>query len=128
MIKKRSRVLPMEVTHHSGCIRKRQCIVVNQDHSAKSERLMRNYMKNQYQHSSASCKAEVEMGRAHRSENRWTLGFQGIGVATPNEVNRRHQTNRWEPLETSGLIRRLRIIEWAMERAMLGVSLCVDQK
>ncbi|CAH2233741.1 jg20363 [Pararge aegeria aegeria] len=29
-------------------------------------------------HSSASCKAEVEMGGAHSSENRWTLGFQGV--------------------------------------------------
>ncbi|CAH2256716.1 jg10949 [Pararge aegeria aegeria] len=29
--------------------------------------------------SSASCKAEVEMGGAHSSENRWTLGLIGAG-------------------------------------------------
>ncbi|CAH2265472.1 jg10057 [Pararge aegeria aegeria] len=46
---------------------------------------------------------------ARRTE--WTLGFQGVGMATPhktqcwsapNKVDRRHQTSRWEPLETSG--------------------------
>ncbi|CAH2242308.1 jg25222 [Pararge aegeria aegeria] len=34
--------------------------------------------------SSASRKAVVEMGGAHSSENRWTLGFQGAGMATPH--------------------------------------------
>ncbi|CAH2269984.1 jg9726 [Pararge aegeria aegeria] len=52
------------------------------------------------------------MDGAHSSENRWTLGFQGAGMATPyrlmqlwstpNEVDRRHQASRWEPLATSG--------------------------
>ncbi|CAH2217499.1 jg19505, partial [Pararge aegeria aegeria] len=37
-----------------------------------------------YRHSSASCLAEVEMGGAHSSENRWALGFQGVGMATPH--------------------------------------------
>ncbi|CAH2210380.1 jg17405 [Pararge aegeria aegeria] len=27
------------------------------------------------------------MGGAHNSENQWTLGFQGIGMATPAQVN-----------------------------------------
>ncbi|CAH2210503.1 jg8969 [Pararge aegeria aegeria] len=34
----------------------------------------------------ASFKAEVEMGGAHSSENRWTLGFQGVGMATPHRL------------------------------------------
>ncbi|CAH2209441.1 jg23259 [Pararge aegeria aegeria] len=56
-------------------------------------------------------RVKLKMGGAHCLENRWTLGFQGAGMATPhrktqrwlarNEVNSRHQS-RWEPLETNG--------------------------
>ncbi|CAH2245121.1 jg11765 [Pararge aegeria aegeria] len=59
------------------------------------------------------------MGGAHSSENRWTLGFQG-GRATPrrkaqrwsslDHVDRRHQTGRGEPLDTSGPE------SWSLER------------
>ncbi|CAH2236949.1 jg23397 [Pararge aegeria aegeria] len=36
--------------------------------------------------SSTSRKIEVAMYGAHSSENRWTLGFQGVGVTTPHRV------------------------------------------
>ncbi|CAH2269199.1 jg1722 [Pararge aegeria aegeria] len=38
-----------------------------------------------YRHRSASRKAEVGMGGAHSSENRWMLGFRGAGMATPHK-------------------------------------------
>ncbi|CAH2265724.1 jg4973 [Pararge aegeria aegeria] len=54
------------------------------------------------------------MGEAHNSENRFALGFQGAGMPTPhwqtqrwsapNEVDRRHSTSRWKPLETSSAV------------------------
>ncbi|CAH2267021.1 jg6720 [Pararge aegeria aegeria] len=60
------------------------------------------------------------MGGAHSSENRWTLGFQGVGVATPHrlthcwstpiQVDTRHQASRGEPLDISG------IESWSLER------------
>ncbi|CAH2233760.1 jg3622 [Pararge aegeria aegeria] len=37
--------------------------------------------------SSTSCETEVAMGGAHSSENRWTLGFQGVRVANPAPVS-----------------------------------------
>ncbi|CAH2242029.1 jg21878 [Pararge aegeria aegeria] len=44
-----------------------------------------------YRHSSASCKAEVEIGGAHSSENRWTLGWTLVGPrcwdGNPAQVN-----------------------------------------
>ncbi|CAH2251658.1 jg2309 [Pararge aegeria aegeria] len=49
------------------------------------------------------------MAAAHSSEIRWTLGSQGAGMAT------RHRLT---------LIRKLKVTQQAMERAMLGVSLC----
>ncbi|CAH2235184.1 jg16172 [Pararge aegeria aegeria] len=60
------------------------------------------------------------MGGAHSSENLWTLRPQGVGVATshrqtqcwstPNQVDRRHQASRWEPLDTRGPE------SWSLER------------
>ncbi|CAH2232138.1 jg20813 [Pararge aegeria aegeria] len=44
----------------------------------RNEKILRRY-------SSASRKAEVEMGRAHSSGNRWTLG-NSSGIATPQRL------------------------------------------
>ncbi|CAH2241601.1 jg3935 [Pararge aegeria aegeria] len=54
-----------------------------------------------------SCEAKVAMGGSHSSKNR-PLGCHGVGVAipqrwsTPNQMDKRHQTSRGEPLDTSG--------------------------
>ncbi|CAH2233774.1 jg11779 [Pararge aegeria aegeria] len=48
----------------------------------------------EYRHSSASREAEVRMGRAHSSENRWTLGSQSARMATPQRLTQRRSAQR----------------------------------
>ncbi|CAH2207706.1 jg6814 [Pararge aegeria aegeria] len=79
---------------------------------------MRRSVEESYRHNSRGREAEMAMGGAHSSENRWTLGFQGVGVetphretqrwTTPNQVDRRHQASHGEPLDT----KRPRIVEF----------------
>ncbi|CAH2263633.1 jg10924 [Pararge aegeria aegeria] len=61
-------------------------------------------------------KAEVAIGGAHSSENRWTLEFQGVGVSTPNQV----KASRGEPLDKRGKE------SWSLERPTKDQCPAVD--